>query len=538
MIQQHPTEVEINGLFFPVHQALILQNGLQQLLEQRQELTQAEGQQQGWLDWCQAHGEMTESALQDLSQKMMGIRQHAWKGTAKIDGEIDALIETLTRGKALLQAHSSAQENIDRIQAHIHQIVSDPTIQKLNVEQLSLAELKTAIIDLSREMDINPADVYGAYVNDPDGVIQQRAKAVLMLNEQLSQIGVFLRWPAPPLTDSFVNQLQAEFEFQLRWSIQLMELEGQLSLAECHALSMPESPFTEEKVTRYIEAHKKQVASRSFWNTLVSGFKRKGIDTLRTQLLQKYLDTPWTQLLSLMMECQRVPKGSFRMGAGANIKKADADEYPQHRVTLSHDLLVMIHPVTNELYASIIDIQSSFEAKFPIVNISWLEAVQFANALSQRHGLQAAYTMTGNTVHCHFDAEGWRLPTEAEWEYCARANRTDRAIEAAVDAEVWYRPNSRGGLHPVCQKKANPFGLFELCGHVREWCWDWYDEKAYSTFATTDPTGPTAGTNRVVRGGSYSSVAKYIRVSARDYDMPTQKSSLLGFRLVRRAQID
>jgi sulfatase modifying factor 1 len=174
----------------------------------------------------------------------------------------------------------------------------------------------------------------------------------------------------------------------------------------------------------------------------------------------------------------------------------------------------------------------------PVETVSWFDAVAFANKLSESEGLESCYVIRGETVTWPKGVSclGYRLPTEAEWEVSARGGRDDEyAGGGDLSAVGWFEDNSGGTTHPVGQKQANGYGLYDMSGNVWEWSWDWYDSSTYSIGAEADPAGPASGSDRVVRGGSWYGAPQVARVAYRSYDTPGHRSGSLGFRLLRTA---
>ncbi len=152
----------------------------------------------------------------------------------------------------------------------------------------------------------------------------------------------------------------------------------------------------------------------------------------------------------------------------------------------------------------------------PVINVSWNDANDYANWLSQK---------TGKT---------WRLPTEAEWEFAANGSAASTySGSESIDAVGWYSSNSGNQTHPVGQKQPNGYGLFDMSGNVWEWCSDWYGDSYYGSSPSSNPQGPSSGSYRVSRGGSWNYRAEYCRVAFRDYNYPAFRYSGIGFRLVR-----
>ena len=173
----------------------------------------------------------------------------------------------------------------------------------------------------------------------------------------------------------------------------------------------------------------------------------------------------------------------------------------------------------------------------PVVCVSWYDAVAYCNWLSMREGLKAAYRVRGNEVEWGLTADGYRLPTEAEWEYGARGGKESKGFKYAGSnsaAEVgWYNANSGDKMHPVGQKIPNELGIYDMSGNVWEWCWDWYASDYYAESPGPNPSGPSAGESRVLRGGSWNNNANNLRVANRNRNRPTNSNNNRGFRLAR-----
>lgn len=251
-------------------------------------------------------------------------------------------------------------------------------------------------------------------------------------------------------------------------------------------------------------------------------------------------DQNFTAVIDLI-EMVEIPGGRFVMGS----TNGNTNERPTHDVTVSK-FEIGKYEITQHTWHQVMGTRPSTFANdsAPVENVSWLDAVVFCNYLSARQGLTPAYTINGTNVNCDFTANGYRLPTEAEWEYACRAGTTtDRYsgnmslrsnqnfFEPNLDTIAWYKYNSSGTTHTVGLKRPNGFGLHDMQGNVTEWCWDFWNN--YTNNPQIDPTGPPTGTAHALRGGSWFDVAYEVRSAFhRSYD-PTARYSGVGFRVAR-----
>jgi len=213
-------------------------------------------------------------------------------------------------------------------------------------------------------------------------------------------------------------------------------------------------------------------------------------------------------------------------------------------VVFSRDVVAAMHEVKQSEWSLLMPGNPStfVGADLPVHNVTWYDAIDYCNALSDDAGYTRAYTVDGPYVTWDRNADGWRLPTEAEWEYLCRAGTTTGlpngeltevlcGADAVLDAVGWYCGNAAAGPQTVEQKTANADGLYDMLGNVREWCWDWYG--VYPAGPVLDPEGPSTGEQRVVRGGSWHYYARDCRSAARGTFYPTSADDFVGFRVVR-----
>jgi len=286
------------------------------------------------------------------------------------------------------------------------------------------------------------------------------------------------------------------------------------------------------------------------------------------------------------IEMVYVEGGTFKMGCTSEQSDCDDDEKPVHTVTV-HSFYMGKYEVTNAQVVDVFnwalaqgkitassstvqntegdqqelldlddgDCQISYNGSqlyvesnydnYPVIDISWYGAAAFCNYLSEREGLTPVYDLNHWTAN--WSANGYRLPTEAEWEYASRGGSRSAHYRYAgsndVGAVAWYWDNSyasgnsnlykgRGTL-PVGSKQPNELGLYDMSGNVYEWCWDWYSSNYYSFSPQDNPKGPSSGSNRVLRGGSCYNNAYRVRVAGRDRINPNYTINDLGFRLLR-----
>ena len=219
----------------------------------------------------------------------------------------------------------------------------------------------------------------------------------------------------------------------------------------------------------------------------------------------------------ISIEMVKVEAGSFMMGAPPEIENSCKEEKMVHRVTLTNDYYLGKYEVTQALWKTVMGSNpSEFKGdKLPVEQVSWNACQDFILKLN---------SMTGK----HF-----RLPTEAEWEYAARGGRKSRNYQYSgsdsIDNVAWFEGNSSDDTHIVGTKFPNELGIFDMSGNVYEWCQDWYGD--YSSSSQTNPTGAVSGTERVFRGGSWSSGTKFCRVFCRGFLPPGGYGVVLGLRL-------
>jgi formylglycine-generating enzyme required for sulfatase activity len=219
------------------------------------------------------------------------------------------------------------------------------------------------------------------------------------------------------------------------------------------------------------------------------------------------------------MEFVKIQPGEFMMGCSNGDSDCSDSEKPAHRVRITKGFEMGKYEVTQAQWEAAMGSNPSLikGVDRPVETVSWNDVQEFLGRMNARR-----------------DGYRYRLPTEAEWEYAARAG-TNGAFAGSLDAMAWYKSNSVTQTHSVGQKQANAWGLYDMHGNVAEWVQDWYDATYYAGSPQADPAGPTAGQYRAVRGGSWMYDAKVARVSSRSNNVPTIHYIGFGFRCVREA---
>ena len=239
---------------------------------------------------------------------------------------------------------------------------------------------------------------------------------------------------------------------------------------------------------------------------------------------------------SLRFPFSFAPKGSFEMGTSTDQPDRNEREV-LHRVTITHPFLISQTEVTQELYDAVIGFNPSDnqeDPKLPVEKVNWYEALEFCNALSIKEGLEACYEIDGENVSWDkgFECNGYRLPTEAEWDYAAQA--TSRKVYAGsneIERVGWISVNAKGKTKKVGQLQANTWLLYDMSGNVMEWVWDIY--QPYTSQEVIDPIGGSSGVYRVLRGGDVMHSAIKSRIADRERRTPRYRAHYIGFRIVR-----
>lgn len=240
---------------------------------------------------------------------------------------------------------------------------------------------------------------------------------------------------------------------------------------------------------------------------------------------------PLSILKTPVFDMVEVAAGTFNMGSEYGLD----DELPVHKVAIGKKFMickdevsVLLWNFVNKKALNLFD-----DPKIPVSNVSWDDAVAFCNKLSKIYGYDTVYKNNGSIIECDTLANGFQLPTEAEWEYACRAGSvSDISGDGLIDNMAWYALNSGYKVHPSENKKANAWGIYDMHGNLWEWCWDYYAADYYTYSPTYNPRGPVTGSQRIVRGGSAFDGSNYARSSSRM--QPVNAQAHTGLRLIRK----
>ena len=275
------------------------------------------------------------------------------------------------------------------------------------------------------------------------------------------------------------------------------------------------------------------------------------------QNLQRKIEKLTTVTAPNGMKLRRLPNGRFYMGSHDSDVFLRNNEHPQHRVTIPNHLFMGVCPVTQKQFFDLMAYNPSIvlqNENCPVEAVTWFSAVEFCNKMSEAESLAPYYEMKAVRRRANDSIEdanvtvlggdGYRLPTEAEWEYACRAGSItpwsfgDQILDVLQYA--WFYDNAMMETHPVGQRKPNAWGLFDMHGNVMEWCYDWYNESQYSQCSEDEenPQGPKEGTSKVLRGGAWQFGAEATRCAYRNSSVPDAMAGVIGFRVCRNANDD
>jgi len=241
----------------------------------------------------------------------------------------------------------------------------------------------------------------------------------------------------------------------------------------------------------------------------------------------------------------RVEGGTYKMGSKDSDKTADNDEQKEHDVTIKTFDISKFEVTVWEWKQYTKANKLSMPAKpdwgwqdnYPINGITWEEAIAYCNWLSKKEKLQPVYSKQGPNYVCNFKANGYRLPTEAEWEFAAKGGVKSKGYKFSggndANEVAWHKAISKNSPHTVGTKLPNELGLYDMSGNVWEWCWDWYNKDYYKIEKGDNPKGPEMGERRTVRGGSWDSQVNYLRPANRISTPQNKTHEFYGFRVAR-----
>lgn len=364
------------------------------------------------------------------------------------------------------------------------------------------------------------------------------------------------------LTEEDTGYLLSDFQFQRKWLLLLLDSLSELTQDELDKIGPLTPPYTSEAVTEYLKSIKSLQEERGFWHRF------KSIAPLSQAALSQKERCQQLNDLSQPISCGTgqlshqlcyVPSGLFFMGATANDPLAFDSEKPPHSTAITAPFWMGRSAVSQRIYTAVMPHNpSQYQIPdCPVDNVRWIDAIVFCNRLSRIEGLTPVYPLdeaTENTLlkstedtdaavtaalrmSPNPNANGYRLPTEAEWEYAAKAQQNTRyAGNADLNTVAWYHDNSAQQSHPCAQKTANAFGLHDMSGNVWEWCWNSWDGDSYAEYQDKlriNTLTPETGTRKMGRGGSWYDSAEHCRLTHRLASPLLSIDPGQGFRVVR-----
>jgi len=294
-----------------------------------------------------------------------------------------------------------------------------------------------------------------------------------------------------------------------------------------HYTSTGRKTFTDVPVGKY-----ELIVSADGYKTHKEEFRLNAYETILKQVTLEEGSDIENYKSKMGIDMIAVEGGIFQMGSTSG----NGNEKPVHSVTVS-DFYIGKYEVTQGEYEAVMGTKPAknygIGDNYPIYYVSWYDAVEYCNKLSDKEGLNRCYSGSGENIKCDFNANGYRLPTEAEWEYAAKGGNKSKGYKYAGGNDLkqvaWYSDISGSKTHSSGGKQANELGVYDMSGNIWEWCWDRYRD--YSSGLQNNPRGSSLGSLRVSRGGSWCYDASYCRTALRYFSSPGFSDFILGFRI-------